>query len=180
MKRLFTVLMLGLALVACDDKDDDSIGTFEPIGACSFKGTLSVTPNEGSPFGAFEAPEIEFILTENEGLEQGSEIDYLNLSMPQIKFVEQMPVWIALEVIGIPIREVNPSNECHFGLQETIPYYMGAPYDPKGDGQYTIYNLEGYYENTTGKLYVDFDCYTMHVHYEGAWVATSAHFDEVE
>lgn len=181
MKKLFLMMALGLFFVACnnDDVPNDDPTPGVP-GAVNFVGKLTVTPNEGSRFEAFDADEIEFILTEDVASEQNSDLNYVNLSMPQIKFVKEMPVWIALELPGLAeLQLLDQEWDFTFGVDEMIPYYMGQPYDPMGDGKYTISNLVGDYKYATKELVVDFDCYSMHVNYVGKWVTNSTPMEEL-
>lgn len=169
MKKLLTLLLLACSVMACSDDDNTTPPPAE--GPATFVGTLSVSPNEGSPFNSFSAEEIEFQLEECED-------DCVNLLMPKIKFVEQMPTWISFEVRQIARVETDDTAAYHFYLAETLPYWNGEPYDPKGDGTYAIYNLEGSYSYDERKLHVEFDCYSMHVSYQGDWDPASALFQE--
>ncbi len=179
MKKLLLLLTLGILTTACHE---ESVTPPQPQtnGEARFVGTLTVTPNEGSHFSAFEASKIEFIITRNQSLKQEEDLHYIDLAMPQIKFVEQMPVWISLELPGLTAQQaaIHPTCTVEFSEDSMIPYYMGQPYDPQGDGKYTITHLVGCYE-TSKTLHVEFDCYTMHVDYRGEWVTTSTPMEEV-
>lgn len=158
MKKLLSLFMLLAIFTGCSDDKENNIPTPEAEAAI-FLGELTVTPQQGSPFGEFSESEIEFDLK--------FEGSTLTLVMPKIKFVEQMPRWIAFEVKELNF--VKGDTELSFGIEETLPYWNGAPYDPEGDGTYKITNLQGSYNYSTQKLTVDFDCYTMHVNYIGEW-----------
>ena len=54
MKKLFTLLLAGLCLGACNDGEDPIIEpVIEPVSYAGFRGELAVTPNPGSPFQPF-------------------------------------------------------------------------------------------------------------------------------
>ncbi len=163
MKNILTILLAALMLTACSSDDDP---TPAPVSddKSVFIGTLNVSPQAGSPFDAFTASDIEFDIREEKD-------GRWTLVMPKIKFVEQMPVWIAFEV-----RDLQPEpadGEIRFALDRTLPYWNGAPYDPEGDGKYEITELAGSCD-PDGQLHVTFHCYSMLVDYRGEWVATSA------
>lgn len=180
MKR-FLIFAISLFTVAgCNNPTDDPTPDNSATEGSSFIGKLEVTPNEGSRFEAFSADDIEFILTEDTAAEAGSEHDFVNLKMPQIKFVKEMPVWISLELPGLEeMDDIDQAYDFEFGAEEMLPYFMGLPYDPAGDGRYTITRLTGCYLFQEKQLRVEFDCYTMHVTYTGSWVSESAPVEEM-
>ena len=149
-----------LALGACHTDNDDISGptVCPPADAWSYSGQLDVTPTEGSPFSAFSEEAIVF------ELKRDGDDRYI-LKIPRIKFVEQMPVYIAFEVRDIELVD-DEAGGFTFAIDETTPYRNGAPYDPNGKGTYTIRDLRG--RSIDGSvLETSFDCYTMHVEYRG-------------
>ncbi len=165
MKNILTCLLAAVALCSCSSDDDTMpTSTTTPAdGRSVFIGEMNVTPQEGSPFNAFKATDIEFDIEAKNGS--------WTLFMPKIKFVEQMPVWIAFEVRDL--QPVQTDGSINFSLDSTLPYWNGAPYDPQGDGKYEITELEGRcYPD--GQLHVTFYCYSMQVDFSGQRVATSA------
>lgn len=165
MKKFLTLLLSGLALAACSDSGDTPAPTPEVSDRSLFRGTMNVEPRSGSSFSAFSAEDIVFgVLCQTDG--------NLTLDIPKIKFVEQMPVWIAFEVRDLT-RNMNTSTLIEFGTERTLPYWNGAPFDPEGDGKYEITDLKGSYDPETKQLHVTFNCYTMRVDYLGQWDASS-------
>ncbi len=157
MKKLLSLFALLAIFAGCSDNDEPTKNDdLKP----TFIGKLEVTPQPGSPFGEFSEQDIEFNYEVN--------AEKLTLVMPKIKFVAEMPRWIAFEV-----RELNyqrGDSQLTFSIDETIPYWNGAPYDPNNDGKYKITNLVGRHDISSGKLYVEFDCYSMHVNYVGDYI----------
>lgn len=151
MKKLLLLFALMGGLAACSDSSEERVliePTPKPNEKITFTGLLEATPDEGSRFEAFseEGITMELELTQ-EGL--------YNLLMPEIKFVKQMP-WLSIEVRGL--QNIAWDNDIRFEVIETIPYFMGAPYDA-----YPIRNLHGEYKAQTKSFVVEFDCNTMHV-----------------
>lgn len=170
MKKLFALMLAGLCLTACNDDNEEQT----PVTAdrSIFVGTLEVTPQEGSRFEAFSAEQIEFdIVPQKDGR--------WTLVIPKIKFVQQMPVWIAFEVTDLnPVAGADGSTG--FSVASTLPQWNGAPFDPDGDGRYEITNLEGRCDASGRNLHVTFDCYTMQVDYRGVRDASSADIPAVK
>lgn len=165
MKKLFALMLAGLSLTACSDDNDEPAPAPAAADRTIFIGTLDVTPQEGSPFKAFSAEGIEF------GLRPQAD-GRMTLVIPKIKFVEQMPVWIAFEVPDLtPVAGTGGSFS--FAVASTLPYWNGAPFDPDKDGRYEITNLDGRCDAAGRTLRVTFDCYTMQVDYRGAWSPAS-------
>lgn len=180
MKKLLSLLALLLVVTACDHSTEEPTPNGGNSEESLFVGDLVVTPNEGSRFEPFSAEDIEFILVEDAAAEAGSEHDFVNLKMPQIKFVKEMPVWISLELPGLEeLDDIDQAYDFEFGTEEMLPYYMGLPYDPSGDGRYTITHLKGCYLFEEKQLHVEFDCYSMHVSYTGLWVESSAPVEQM-
>lgn len=157
MKKMMMAVAL-FALAACSD-DDPAQQIEQNTQYAVFVGDLENTPNAESRFERYSESEVEFDL-EPAG-------DKVNLMMPKIRFVEQMPVWIPMEIRSIEVEEVE--GAMLFSLAEATPYYHGLPYNPDGNNTYQITNLEGRYDYTTRRLRIEFDCFTMHVHFEGNW-----------
>uniref|UniRef100_UPI0040568470 hypothetical protein n=1 Tax=Alistipes sp. TaxID=1872444 RepID=UPI0040568470 len=158
MKNLFTLGFALLFMVGCSD--DEPVQQITPNTQYAvFVGDLENTPNPGSHFSAYSEEEVEFDL-EPAG-------DKVNLMMPKIRFVEQMPVWIPMEIRSIEVEKGE--GVMRFSLAEATPYYHGLPYNPDGKNTYQITNLEGEYNYSTRQLRIEFDCMTMHVHFAGNW-----------
>lgn len=188
MKHLFFILALSLGFVACDD-DNDTIWAPVEDKPCVFVGELDVQPTETSPFEAFGEEDVIFSISEAEAAEEQdpSDADYINLFMPDIRFVSQMPVYIALEIRDIKEdSSLSDAQNFGFSLSKTTPYWNGEPYNPDmdgdgvGDNRYEITDLKGTYNYTTKRLSVEFYCYSMHVKYSGEWKSDSGEFDEVD
>ena len=165
MKKFLLLLLSGLALAACSDSDDTPAPGPETSDRSRFTGTMHVEPQSGSPFSAFSAEDIVF----NVFYQANGD---LTLDIPKIKFVEQMPYWIAFEVRDLA-RNINCSTLIEFYTERTLPYWNGAPFDPEGDGKYEITDLKGSYDPETQQLHVTFNCYTMRVDYLGKWDSSS-------
>ncbi len=151
MKKLLLLFALIVGFAACNETKDENPAP-APAEELLFSGHLEATPDEGSRFEAFQEEEIPMELTPGEN-------GCINLIMPEIKFVEQMP-WLAIEVRDL--ENTATGEDIRFEADETIPYFMGAPYDA-----FPISNLKGHYDAAAKSLTVDFDCNTMHVSYRG-------------
>lgn len=151
MKKFLLLFALTAALCACGDDNENPQPT-PSADNFTFVGSLEVTPEAESRFEAFSEQNIEMSL-------QTAADGTLTLVMPEIKFVPQMP-WLAIEVRSL--QKQIEGNDLYFSVEQTIPYFMGAPYD-----NYPITNLEGRYTASTATLQVEFDCNTMHVKYMG-------------
>lgn len=153
MKKLLIVFALLSGFAACSDDENNEIPvTPAPTETLSFTGKLEALPDEGSRFEAFSEEGIAMQL-------QPTAEGRYHLLMPEIKFVAQMP-WLSIEV-----RDLQDSAEgesIRFEAAETIPYFMGAPYDA-----FPIANLSGLYDAATGSFSLAFDCNTMQVRYTG-------------
>lgn len=166
MKKLTALVLLAFLGVSCGSDDNETPGGQPPRPATeevdSFTGDVEVTPLEASRFNAFEDPGIVFEMKRTPEMAAGEFI----LTMNRIKFVEQMPKRVTFEVKGLTLDDAG-----RFGAVRTVPYWNGEPYDPAGDGTYTIHDLTGTVEyaadGTPLHLTVAFDCYTMHVAYSG-------------
>lgn len=143
--------LLG-GFVACSDDDKNETPTTPPTEELLFSGSLEVTPNEGSPYAPFTEEEITMEL-------QLADDGTFNLLMPEIKFVAQMP-WLSIEIRGL--QDTAEGDSIRFALEQTIPYFMGAPYESM-----PISNLSGAYDAVSKSFTLDFECNTMYVHYVG-------------
>ena len=92
MKRLFVLMLAGLCLSACGDENETPPApVVEPADYAGFRGQLAVAPNPGSPFQPFMEQEVEFRVFR----ESDTQISIL---IPKIKFVKEMPVYVAFEL----------------------------------------------------------------------------------
>lgn len=169
MKKILPLFLLATALVACGSDDETPAPVpGDQTAEWSFRGDVAVTPLEGSRFNAFDDPDIVFDLVP---AIDGS----YTLTMNKIKFVEQMPKRIVFDVKGLQLVQQQDGTSL-FSAAETLPYWNGEPYDPAGDGTYTIHSLEGMvsfaHDGTPLTLEVGFDCYSMHVAYTGNYTGS--------
>lgn len=185
MKKLFFVLALSFAFVACDD-ENEIIWSPDNELPCVFTGILDVEPTPTSTLEAFTEQDVIFSITEADLAEENdpTDSDYITLLMPNIRFSNKMPVYIALEIRDI--KGLKSAATFDFSIDKTTPYWNGEPYNPDmdqdgvGDNRYQITNLTGSYDYSTKTLSVEFDCYSMHVKYSGEWKKESTPFDEVD
>jgi hypothetical protein len=97
----------------------------------------------------------------------------ISIMIPKIKFVKEMPVYVAFELRDLHDTAPADPEQFLFAVEECLPYWNGAPYDPdlnqdgKPDGIYRITDLRGSCTSESGLLEVEFDCYSMHVTYSG-------------
>lgn len=153
MKKFLMLFMLLGGFAACsDDQNDETSEAPTPTETLSFTGKLEAQPDPGSRFEAFSEQEITMQLQPTEG-------ECYHLLMPEIKFVAQMP-WLSIEVRDL--KDTAEGASIRFEAVETIPYFMGAPYDA-----FPIANLSGLYDAATGEFTLVFDCNTMQVRYTG-------------
>ena len=158
MKQFLILCSTLLLLVGCSD-NENSPQPEKDRSYAAFIGEMENTPCEGSLFSPYSESEVEFGLKpEGEGM---------TLIMPRIRFVEQMPVWIPMEIRSIEVE--RRADALLLSLEETTPYFHGLPYDPDGTNRYQITNLEGRYDLQSRQLNLSFNCMTMLVHFEGQW-----------
>lgn len=143
---MFVALSAIFTLSACSD-DENNGGKPEQESYL-----LTATPLEGSQFAAFEDSEARFSLTED-----ADAIGELILLMEQVKFVEQMPR-ITIDAPGITLDQNG-----EFSATALVPRFNGTEM-----AQYTLANFALKADYNKGILKVSFDCFTMHVEYEGS------------
>lgn len=162
MKQILILCSALLLFVACSDNEQTPQP--EPTKEyAAFVGELENTPLEGSHFTPYSESDVEFDL-----VPAGEK---MNLMMPRIRFVEQMPVWIPMEIRAIEVE--RQADALILTLEETTPYFHGLPYDPDGKNSYQITQLEGRYDLKSHQLSLRFNCMTMLVHFEGEWERNS-------
>lgn len=207
MKKMLSVLLGALCCTGCldvkDHNDDYEILypmfygdlTVEPIPAGTPEGDTEGDENEGDGqqpaeeaeesgeeqtpgrpggYGAYYESDVPFQLLPTDSNHQTA-----ILYMPRIKFSEMMPVYISFAIRNlVDETPLNPLTFI-FSIDETMPEWNNAPYDPNGDGSYKITNLEGRYSKENMEevtLHVEFDCKGMHVTYHGTWDKDSLEF----
>lgn len=149
MKKFFTMIIaLGaiFSFTACSDDDNTKNQQNEESYS------LTATPLDGSQFTAFEDSEARFSLNEDTEAGDGTMI----LLMEQVKFVEQMPR-ITIDAPGITLDAKG-----EFTASALVPRFNGTEM-----AQYTLANFTLKADYNKGTLKVSFDCFTMHVEYEG-------------
>lgn len=167
MKKIFLLMLASLCLSACGDENETPPApVIEPADYAGFRGQLTVAPNPGSPFQPFTEQEVEFRVFRESDTQ-------ISIMIPKIKFVKEMPVYVAFELRDLHDTTPADPEQFLFAVEECLPYWNGAPYDPdlnqdgKPDGIYRITDLRGSCTSESGLLEVEFDCYSMHVTYSG-------------
>ncbi len=147
MKRfltMFVALSVIFTFTACSDEENNDGGE-QPKSYL-----MEATPLDGSQFAAFQDSEARFSLVEEDNGE-------LMLLMEQVKFVEQMPR-ITIDAPGVIL---NADGE--FAAETLIPRFNGESMP-----RYSMTNVVIKCDESNGTLKVEFDCFTMHIKYEGA------------
>lgn len=140
MRKIFIFIATALCIFAsaCEKTND---GGDEPVGF-----QLVSTPLEGSQFDAFTDTEMRFELVQSSGV----------LKMNKVKFAERMPR-LDIEVPGVTI-----GSDGNFSIASIIPTYLEQPM-----AQYVMTDFKLSFDQSGNRLYVEFNCFTMHVEYVG-------------
>ena len=152
MKRLTILfsLLLSVVMFASCEKESETSNTQPANQPIKYVGTITVTM-EGTP---------DFI---HEGVEVVANIDNdttLNLDMINVKFAENMPMTITMNVAGISYT--NNNGTYTFSSTDTIiPTLAGEPFD-----RFPINNLTG--DMDTETMNITFLCGAYPVKFEGA------------
>lgn len=152
MKRLTILfsLLLSVVMFASCEKESETSNTQTANQPTKYVGTITVTM-EGTP---------DFI---HEGVEVVANIDNdttLNLDMINVKFAENMPMTITMNVAGISYS--NNNGVYTFSSTDTIiPTLAGEPFD-----RFPINNLNGDMDAET--MNITFLCGAYPVKFEGA------------
>lgn len=152
MKRLTILfsLLLSVVMFASCEKENETSNTQPANQPIKYVGTITVTM-EGTP---------DFI---HEGVEVVANIDNdttLNLDMINVKFAENMPLTITMNVAGISYS--NNNGTYTFSSTDTIiPTLAGEPFD-----RFPINNLNGNMDAET--MNITFLCGAYPVKFEGA------------
>lgn len=152
MKRLTILfsLLLSVVMFASCEKESETSNTPTANQPTKYVGAITVTM-EGTP---------DFI---HEGVEVVANIDNdttLNLDMINVKFAENMPMTITMNVAGISYS--NNNDTYTFSSTDTIiPTLAGEPFD-----RFPINNLTGDMDAET--MNITFLCGAYPVKFEGA------------
>ena len=152
MKRLTILfsLLLSVVMFASCEKENETSNTQPANQPIKYVGTITVTM-EGTP---------DFI---HEGVEVVANIDNdttLNLDMINVKFAENMPMTITMNVAGISYT--NNNGTYTFSSTDTIiPTLAGEPFD-----RFPINNLTGDMDAET--MNITFLCGAYPIKFEGA------------
>ena len=152
MKRLTILfsLLLSVVMFASCEKENETSNTQPANQPIKYVGTITVTM-EGTP---------DFI---HEGVEVVANIDNdttLNLDMINVKFAENMPMTITMNVAGISYT--NNNGTYTFSSTDTIiPTLAGEPFD-----RFPINNLNGNMD--ADAMNITFLCGAYPVKFEGA------------
>ena len=125
------------------------------------------------PFGAFHESDVIMQM-----LPMNPNYSTIDLFIPKIKFVEQMPVYVSFILKDLQNESNNPLR-FEASKESTFPYWNGEEYKPDGSDAYLITNLHLTYSKEDAEeiyLKVEFDCRGMHVNYYGLWDHDSMEF----
>ena len=146
LKLLFTLAIMSLAVVACENGDNNALPPKPEKGEC-YTGTMTVDQNDGT-FYTQNDVEVDYEILDGK----------LNFVMYKVKFANGMPIKLDMVVEGVDcIGAVG-----HYVLtgDNIIPYAMGGPFE-----QFTITKLTGLITDDTMTL--SFMCGEYPVTYSG-------------
>lgn len=152
MKRLTILfsLLLSVVMFASCEKESEKSNTQTSNQPTKYVGTISVTMEDAQDF-------------KHEGVEVVANFDNdttLNLDMINVKFAENMPMTITMNVAGISYS--NNNGVYTFSSTDTIiPTLAGEPFD-----RFPINNLTGDMDAET--MNITFLCGAYPVKFEGA------------
>ena len=146
LKLLFTLAIMSLAVVACENGDNNALPPKPVDGEC-YTGTMTVDQNDGT-FYTQDNVEVDYEILDGK----------LNFVMYKVKFADNMPIKLDMVVEGVDC--IGAVGHYILAGDNIIPYAMGGPFE-----KYTITNLAGLITNETMTL--SFTCGDYPVTFSG-------------
>lgn len=146
LKLLFSLAIMSLAVVACENGDNNALPPKPVDGEC-YTGTMTVDQNDGT-FYTQDNVEVDYEILDGK----------LNFVMYKVKFADNMPIKLDMVVEGVDC--IGAVGHYILAGDNIIPYAMGGPFE-----KYTITNLAGLITNETMTL--SFTCGDYPVTFSG-------------
>ena len=146
LKLLFTLAIMSLAVVACENGDNNALPP-KPEKCECYTGTMTVDQNDGT-FYTQDNVEVDYEILDGK----------LNFVMYKVKFANGMPIKLDMVVEGVDC--IGAAGHYVLTGDNIIPYAMGGPFE-----QFTITKLTGLITDDTMTL--SFMCGEYPVTYSG-------------
>ena len=146
LKLLFSLAIMSLAVVACENGDNNALPPKPVDGEC-YTGTMTVDQNDGT-FYTQDNVEVDYEILDGK----------LNFVMYKVKFANGMPIKLDMVVEGVDC--IGAAGHYVLIGDNIIPYAMGGPFE-----QFTITRLPGLITDDT--MTMSFLCGEYPVTYSG-------------
>ena len=146
LKLLFSLAIMSLAVVACENGDNNALPPKPVDGEC-YTGTMTVDQNDGT-FYTQDNVEVDYEILDGK----------LNFVMYKVKFANGMPIKLDMVVEGVDC--IGAAGHYVLIGDNIIPYAMGGPFE-----QFTITRLTGLITDDT--MTMSFLCGEYPVTYSG-------------
>ena len=146
LKLLFSLAIMSLAVVACENGDNNALPPKPVDGEC-YTGTMTVDQNDGT-FYTQDNVEVDYEILDGK----------LNFVMYKVKFANGMPIKLDMVVEGVDC--IGAAGHYVLIGDNIIPYAMGGPFE-----QFTITKLTGLITDDT--MTMSFLCGEYPVTYSG-------------
>ena len=146
LKLLFSLAIMSLAVVACENGDNNALPPKPVDGEC-YTGTMTVDQNDGT-FYTQDNVEVDYEILDGK----------LNFVMYKVKFANGMPIKLDMVVEGVDC--IGAAGHYVLTGDNIIPYAMGGPFE-----QFTITRLTGLITDDT--MTMSFLCGEYPVTYSG-------------
>ena len=133
LKLLFTLAIMSLAVVACENGNNKALPPKPEKGEC-YTGTMTVDQNDGT-FYTQNDVEVDYEILDGK----------LNFVMYKVKFANGMPIKLDMVVEGVDC--IGAAGHYVLTGDNIIPYAMGGPFE-----QFTITKLTGLITDDTMTL----------------------------
>ena len=148
MKKLISLIMCAMMIVACENGDNNNLPN-KPVEKRCYMGTITVDQNDGTMYTQDDV-EVDYELQDD---------GKLNFVMYNVKFATGMPLKLDMVVEGVSYYSKDGDVYTLSG-DGIVPYAMGGPFE-----KFTITKLTGTITDNT--MSMSFMCGEYPVTYEG-------------
>lgn len=148
MKKLISLIMCAMIIVACENGNNNNLPN-KPVEKRCYRGTMTVDQNDGTMYTQDDV-EVDYELQDD---------GKLNFVMYNVKFATGMPLKLDMVVEGVSYYSKDGDVYTLSG-DGIVPYAMGGPFE-----KFTITKLTGTITDNT--MSMSFMCGEYPVTYEG-------------